>query len=140
MLGSAKKGIDNVKPQDYRKEIADLIKQIDRGAEIVEPWDHVAEVAQINGTSLEGLHSDDKMVRTVFTSVVDLVKGCDVIISFLPEASMGSAIELWEAQKAGVLILTVSPMTTNWAIRSVTDHNFLDLEDLKANLAKYIGK
>ena len=33
----------------------------------------------------------------------------DVLLAFVPEASMGTAIEMWEAYQHGAAVITISP-------------------------------
>jgi len=56
---------------------------------------------------------------------------CDVLIAYVPSASMGTAIEMHEAHRAGALVLTVSPMTANWVIRAYSDRIFPDIASLE---------
>lgn len=58
----------------------------------------------------------------------------DVLVAFVPEASMGTAIEIWEAWRNGALILTISPMATNWAIKFLSDAIYPDLAAFRAAL------
>ena len=126
--------LEDLAPQDYRRAIADVIRQSDPEAIILDPMEVVKERAASLGKSLETLEN----VQETFTEVVELVKDCDVIVSNLPVASMGSAVELWEAHKAKLRIFTISPMKDNWTIRSVTHHNFTDLADFKENFQKHL--
>eukprot|EP00438_Fugacium_kawagutii_P012282 Skav236749 [mRNA] locus=scaffold2899:132158:133714:- [translate_table: standard] len=142
MLGSKQKlekAEADLVPQVYRKQIAEVIRKEDPHAVIVDPLDAVKSRAQRMGQTFDDINLSDEAVRDAFTEVVESVKGCDVIVSHLPEASMGSAVELWEARKANLQIFTISPMKDNWTIRSVTDHNFVDLADFTRNLGKYLG-
>ncbi|MCL2116977.1 MAG: hypothetical protein FWH27_00975 [Planctomycetaceae bacterium] len=51
----------------------------------------------------------------------------DVLIAFVPEASMGTAIEMWEAWKNHAVVITISPMRANWAIRFLSNAIYPDL-------------
>jgi hypothetical protein len=51
----------------------------------------------------------------------------DVLVAFLPEASMGTAIEIWEAHHGGAVIVTISPMKHNWAVKFLSDVIYPDL-------------
>jgi len=52
-----------------------------------------------------------------------------VLIAYLPEASMGTALEIWEASRAGRIILTISPLAENWVIKALATRNFVTLEE-----------
>ncbi|CAE8726062.1 unnamed protein product, partial [Polarella glacialis] len=77
----------------------------------------VKAFAESKGISLDDLNLKDSLVAAALDEIVAIIPSCHVIISNLPEASMGSAVELWEAKRSGLLIFTVSPMTSNWTIR-----------------------
>ena len=51
----------------------------------------------------------------------------DVLIAFVPEASMGTAIEMWEAWKNKAIVITISPMRANWAVRFLSNVIYPDL-------------
>ena len=52
----------------------------------------------------------------------------DLLVAFAPEASMGTAIEMWEAWKNGAFVATISPMAENWAIKFLSDVLYRDLD------------
>ncbi|CAJ1416667.1 unnamed protein product [Effrenium voratum] len=139
MLGSQKTLTEaGLAPQNYRQQISDVIRKADPEAVIVDPLEVVQQKAARENSNMDGLNSSTGAVREAFLEVVGLVQTCDVIVSHLPEASMGSAVELWEARKHQLTVLTISPMKDNWTIRSVTDHNFADLADFEANLSAHL--
>jgi len=59
----------------------------------------------------------DEDAKRVFFKHVDVVKQSHCLIVYLPEASLGSGIEMWEAYHQNIPIITISPMTTNWVVR-----------------------
>ncbi len=58
----------------------------------------------------------------------------DLLIAFVPEASMGTAIEMWEAWKNGAVIVSISPMSRNWAIRFLSHKIYPTLEAFQEGL------
>jgi len=52
----------------------------------------------------------------------------DIVIAYLPEASMGTALEMVRAYDNGVPILTISPMAKNWFIKALSARVFPTLE------------
>jgi hypothetical protein len=60
---------------------------------------------------------------------------CDLLVAYVPEASMGTAIEMYEAARAGAVVLTVSPLKVNWVIRAYSDRIFADARELENFLA-----
>jgi hypothetical protein len=51
---------------------------------------------------------------------------CDLLVAYLPSASMGTAIEMYEASKGGAVVLTISPLTVNWVVLACSDKVFPD--------------
>ncbi len=70
----------------------------------------------------------NEKAREVFMKHIDRIRDTDVLIVYLPEASLGCAIEMWEAHQKHKVIITVSPMATNWIVRLLSDRVFRDLE------------
>lgn len=58
----------------------------------------------------------------------------DVLIAYAPEASMGTAIEMWEAYRNRKIVITISPMAHNWVIKFCSHMVFDSLEDFQAAL------
>ncbi|MCK5733209.1 MAG: hypothetical protein KAI38_03425, partial [Candidatus Latescibacteria bacterium] len=52
-------------------------------------------------------------------------------VAFLPEASMGTAIEMWEAFQRGRVVLAVSPLRENWVVKFLADAVLDSLEGLE---------
>jgi len=61
---------------------------------------------------------------------IALAGRCDVLIAYLPSASMGTAIEMYEAHRGGAAVLSVTPMTANWVVRAYSDRVFPDIAAL----------
>lgn len=70
----------------------------------------------------------DDRAREVFHHHIEMIKKAHVLVVFLPEASLGSAIEMWEAAHRGVMIVSITPMHTNWVVRILSDEYCRDLE------------
>jgi hypothetical protein len=53
---------------------------------------------------------------------------------------MGTAIEIWEAAQHGRVVISISPLVHNWAIKFCSDRIYADLEsfvdDLQAGKIK----
>ncbi len=60
---------------------------------------------------------------------------CDLLVAYLPSASMGTAIEMYEAHRRGAVALTISPLAANWVIRSYSHRIFQDVAAFEAFLA-----
>lgn len=111
--------------QDYRARLADLLAAHFPGAQIYDPLaDH--------GNSLG---YDEERGRAVFFFHNRLCAEVDVLLAYVPEASMGTAIEMWEAHRAGRPVVTISPLVHNWAVRFLSDVLYADLVEFEAALA-----
>ena len=98
---------ETVHSQDYRSHIKAFLKANIPGIEIVDPVDGHEE----------SINYDDTRAREVFFGHLAMIDSCDLLIAFLPEASMGTAVEMTEAYEKQIPIITVSPMTINWVVR-----------------------
>jgi len=78
------------------------------------------------------LDFDDDTARGTFFGLMDRAGQADVVVAFCPEASMGTAIEMWQAYRTGRLVVAVSPMAANWVIRFVADAVVPDAEAFEA--------
>lgn len=56
-------------------------------------------------------------IRKTFQDGLDKAASSDLVIAYLPSASMGTAIEIYEAYNRGVKIVAISPMKPNWVLR-----------------------
>ena len=56
------------------------------------------------------------------------------VIAYVPEASMGTAIEMWEAHRSGKAVVAVSPLVHNWVIKFCSTCIFPDIESLEAEI------
>lgn len=60
---------------------------------------------------------------------------CDLLIAYVPSASMGTAIEIYEAALNNAIVLTISPMAPNWVLRVYSDRIFPDTAAFEAFIA-----
>ena len=70
--------------------------------------------------------------KRAFEDLVALAAGADAIIAYLPAASNGTAIEIWEAAKRDTPIFTISPMVENWVIKFYSTRVFPTMGDFSA--------
>jgi hypothetical protein len=111
--------------QEYRTHIARLIKEHFPDADIYDP--HAK-----HSTSLEYTHETG---REVFMRHNFMCREVDVLVAFVPEASMGTAIEMWEAHQHGAVVITISPLLHNWAVKFLSHALYPDLDAFEAALA-----
>jgi hypothetical protein len=110
--------------QDYRHEIKRLLGQYLPEAELYDP----------RANNEESLGYDKARGREVFFRHNELCREIDVLLAYVPTASMGTAIEMWEAYQHGAAVITVSPMRHNWAIKFLSHALYADLEEFAAAL------
>jgi hypothetical protein len=103
--------------QDYRARIKILLEAHFPGANVYDPLaDHA--------TSLD---YDEAKGRRVFLDHNRLAGEVDVLVAFVPEASMGTAIEMWEAWRQGRAVVTISPLKHNWVVKFLSHELYPDV-------------
>lgn len=117
----------SVHGQSYRDRLRRLVEEHLPGAEVYCP------------VSLhpESPSYDDDLAARVLEESVEAAKKSDLLIAYVPEASMGSAIEMWEAKRAGVRVVSVTPLKDNWVVRYASDvilKTFDELEEFLKDL------
>ena len=102
-----------------------LLKEHFPGADVYDPLaDHQ-----------DSLDYDEERGRAVFYRHNRLCREVDVVVAFVPEASMGTAIEMWEAHEHGRgIVITISPLLHNWAVRFCSHVVFADFVEFEAAL------
>jgi hypothetical protein len=93
----------------------------------------------------ESIKYDDTTAFRVFEESIDVARRSDLLVAYLPEASMGSAIEMWEAKRAGVKVVTITPLEHNWVVKYASDlvvGSIEEFEDLLKNstVARLLGR
>jgi nucleoside 2-deoxyribosyltransferase len=116
--------------QDYRAELRAILRDNLPDAEIYDPFDG-------HENSVE---YDDEQGRKTFLNHITKVHESDLLIAYLPHASLGTAIEVWESYKKGIPVWAISPMKTNWVVRFCTEKVFDDIESLAAYLKEMCAK
>lgn len=71
---------------------------------------------------------DDEVARETLFALIALATTCDLVIAYVPQASMGTALEMNAAYQAGIPVIAISPLRENWVIRAVSDRVFPNLE------------
>jgi len=107
--------------QDYRFRVIDALECLP-DAEVLDPIsDHP-----------NSLEYSARKSRDVFFELMRRAGEIDVLVAFVPEASMGTAIEMWEAWRSGALVVAITPMAVNWSIRFLTHRVYTTLEEFEA--------
>jgi hypothetical protein len=113
-----------IHPQDWREPIQGALARHLPEAQV---YCHYSEHP-------ESITYDLPEIRATFEEGLRRVRACDVLVAYLPGASMGTAIEMHEAARSGAAVLTVTPMAANWVVRYCSDRIFPDLAALEAFL------
>ena len=113
-----------VHAQDYRTRMVRMLKAYFPHADIYDP----------RAQHSESLGYDDATGRRVFFHHNRMCREVDVLLAFVPEASMGTAIEMWEAYQHGAAVISISPLKHNWAIKFLSHAVYANLKDFEAAL------
>ncbi len=108
----------SINDQGYRQTIGRMIRARHADAEIVDPL----------ALFPDSVDYDDDRARQVFFDLVEEATRADVVIAYLPEASMGTALEMVRAYDAGTPVVSISPMAFNWFVRFLSRRVFPTLE------------
>ncbi len=112
--------------QSYRVAVGTAIKARFTEAEIIDPM-------ELHPDSV--YYEPDKARRTLL-EMAEAAAQADVLIAYLPEASMGTAVEMWEAHRAGKPVLTISPLAENWVVRFLSTRVFPSLAAFESFVAE----
>lgn len=111
--------------QTYRKKLTDMINRYYPRAEVYCPVNLHPESPSY----------EDTRAFDVFEESLEAARKSDVLIAYLPEASMGSAIEMWEAKRAGAKIVSITGLAHNWVVKYASDRIVSSLEELERLLS-----
>ena len=110
--------------QDYRARIKQLLEKHLPEAQVYDPLaDHTSSIDY-----------DDELGRRVFLHHNQLCGDVDLVLAFVPEASMGTAIEMWQAHCHGRLVVTISPLKHNWAVKFLSNVLYADIVEFEEAL------
>lgn len=154
MQGS-RRGADQLY-QGYRESIRHLVLTHFPQADVRCPAQHMqsklaadeAAIRQAHGSLVPGSTIDTSMLSTplqgltgMFHELVDMAAGSDLCIAWLPdhEASMGTAVEMFAAFRAGVPVIAVTEMCQNLAVLACSRCILPDLNVLDELLRKEAG-
>jgi hypothetical protein len=117
MQGSMKS--HGIQEQDYRQVLRDALSINHPDAEIYDPFLRFPDSVEY----------DDQRAKEVLFELASEAGSADVVIAFLPKASMGTALEMMRAHDNGKTILSISPMESNWFIKAVSTRIFPTLDE-----------
>ncbi len=116
----------SIHDQSYRVSIGAAIKARFAEAEIIDPMELHAG----------GLDYGPDKARQTLLEMADEAAQADVLIAYVPEASMGTAVEMWQAHQAGKPILAISPLAENWVVRFLSTRVFSSLGAFESFVAE----
>jgi hypothetical protein len=64
-----------------------------------------------------------------------MCRRADLVVAFVPEASMGTGIEMWEAARHGRAVVAITPLVHNWVVLLTARAIYPDREAFAAALA-----
>ena len=114
-----------VHDQHYRDALRGVVQRRWPEAEVYDPF---ANHGNSVGYSWE-------RAREVFEGHVQMCREFDLVIAWVPEASMGTAIEVWEAHRHGRAVITITPLVHNWVVQLTSVAVYRDEEAFEAALA-----
>ena len=93
--------------QSYRDSLQSIVQGHWAKAEVYDPFaKHAESVGYSSGRA-----------RDVFCEHIRMCQQFDVLIAYVPEASMGTAIEMWEAHTHGKFVIAITPLVRNWVVQ-----------------------
>lgn len=96
--------------QDYRPQIAEMLLARYPEFEVVDP----------NELHPDGVDYDDETAKSTLLQLFGLAGQADLFVAYAPQASMGTAIEMWQGFQSGALVITISPMEANWVVKHLS--------------------
>lgn len=118
VMQGSKKG-QGIQTQGYRQVISEAVKASHPNAEIYDPFERFPDSGEY----------DDQRATQVLFEIADVAASSDILIAYLPEASMGTALEMIRAYDNGKPIISISTLEMNWFVRAVSTKIFPSLDD-----------
>jgi len=114
-----------VHDQDYRTRVKEIVNHYHPDVDVICPWE---------------LHPDSpdygpERAKETLLTMAEVAGQCEVLIAYLPQASMGTTLEMWKAYEAGRTILSISPLKRNWVIGALSDHVFETIDEFESYVA-----
>jgi len=107
--------------QDYRTRLKQLLGEHLPDADVYDPLtDHG-----------DSVNYDHETGRDVFFRHNQMCGEVDLVLAFVPEASMGTAVEMWEAFRNGRAVFAISPLAHNWSVKFCSHEIYPNLESFE---------
>ena len=114
-----------VHDQDYRTRVKDIVGRYRPDIQVVCPWELHPQSPDYGPAQ----------AKETLLSMAEEAGRCEILVAYLPQASMGTALEMWKAYEAGRLILSISPLKENWVVQALSHHIFDTLEEFETFVA-----
>jgi len=75
---------------------------------------------------------DDVSAKETLFAMAALAAASDLVIAYLPTASMGTALEMYMAYERGVPVVAISSLAQNWVVKALAGRVYPDLESFLA--------
>jgi nucleoside 2-deoxyribosyltransferase len=116
--------------QDYRKDLKNILHKYFPDTKVIDPV----------AVHPESVYYTYETGKRVFHKSIKEALSSDLFIAYLPEASMGTAIEMWECHKKKIPVWTISPLKENWVVKFLSKKVFRSLKELESYLSKCRGR
>lgn len=105
--------------QAYRNVLAEALTARWPDLEVVDPF-------RLHPNSVE---YDDALAKQTLLELLALAGDSDLLLAYLPVASMGTALEMYSAYQRGIPVITISPLAENWVVRAFSRRVYSDVEN-----------
>lgn len=105
--------------QDYRRIITYKLNELFESVDVIDP----------DKTDPQRLTYTHEQAKEMFFKYCTIAGEADLLIAYIPEASMGSAVEMWLAFQARIPIVTISTMNSNWVVKLLSNVIYENLDD-----------
>jgi len=112
---------NDIHSQDYRERIKEIVRRHYPDAQILSPWDLFPDSVSYGA----------ERAKETLLAMMEEAGRCDIVIAYLPEASMGTALEIWKAYEAGRAVLCISPLKYNWVVQCLSERVFASIEEFE---------
>ncbi len=108
--------------QTYRNVLADALAARWPDVEVIDPL-------RLHPNSVD---YGDPQAKQTLLELLALAGGSDLVLAYLPVASMGTALEMYSAHQHGVPVVTISPLAENWVVRAFSRRVYPDVASFMA--------
>ncbi|KAJ3425600.1 2'-deoxynucleoside 5'-phosphate n-hydrolase 1 [Anaeramoeba flamelloides] len=102
--------------QNYRSVLTKIIEENDPMSSIYDPW--------------AAYDPDENLsISETFLGNIEKAGEADITIAFIPEASMGTACEIYRAKQMNKTIWAITPLKKSWVMISLCNEIFESIEE-----------